>query len=87
MTADPEAELRHLRSRVATLEEDKRVLEERLAFAWQEVSRIREKLSARPSTLQTAPGERRVDLDAVTPAELAAALEILHRVRPLSLAS
>jgi len=74
---------------VATLETDKRVLEERLAFAWQEVNRIRAKLLAlRPSMLETAPpGERRVDLDAVTPAELAAALEILHRVRPLSLAS
>ena len=32
---DLEDEVRRLRSRVATLEEDKRVLEERLAFAWQ----------------------------------------------------
>jgi sigma54-dependent transcription regulator len=89
VTADPEAELRHLRSRVATLEEDKRVLEERLAFAWQEVNRIRAKLLALgPSTLQTAPpGERRVEVEAVTPRQLAAVIEILRRVQPLSLAS
>jgi hypothetical protein len=48
-----DAEIRRLRSRVATLEDDKRVLEERLAFAWQEVNRIRAKLlsiSLNPAT-------------------------------------
>jgi hypothetical protein len=63
VAADPEAEFRHLRSRVAALEEDKRVLEERLAFAWQEANRIRPKLlDRRPdadSTVRRAPGRRR----------------------------
>jgi hypothetical protein len=36
MPTDYDRKLRHLRSRVAMLEDDKRVLEERLAFAWQE---------------------------------------------------
>jgi hypothetical protein len=80
-------ELRRLRSRVATLETDKRVLEERLAFAWQEVNRIRAKLlDARSSRLQTAPpGTRRVEVETVTPRELGAALALLTRVRSMSL--
>jgi hypothetical protein len=69
---------------VATLEDDKRVLEERLAFAWHEVSRICAKLlELRPSMQTAPPGKRRVEVDALTPAELAAALTVLQRVRPL----
>jgi len=89
MTHDPAAELRHLRSRAATLEEDKRVLEERLAFAWQEVAQIRAKLVAVRPSLQTAPPRgtpRVVDVEAVPPAELAAALEVLRRVHTVRLA-
>ena len=87
VTGDPDDELRRLRSRVATLEDDKRVLEERLAFAWREVERIRTKLlDARPSRLQTAPpGTRRIDAEMVTPGELRAELAVLARVRPISL--
>jgi hypothetical protein len=73
-----EDELRRLRSRVATLEDDKRVLEERLAFAWQEVGRIRAKLlEVRPSFHTAAPGSRRVDVEPVTGAALSTALSVL----------
>ena len=75
---DLEDEVRRLRSRVATLETDKQVLEERLAFAWQEVGQLRAKLrDARPFLQTAAPGYRRVEVEAVTPAEIAAALELL----------
>ena len=51
------------------------------------VNRIRAKLLDLHPAMQTAPpGERRVDVDAVTPAELAAALAMIRRVRPLPLA-
>ena len=80
-------EVRRLRSRVATLEDDNRVLEERLGFAWQEVGRLRAKvLDLRPSLQTAAPGSRRVELEAVTAAELEDALGVLRRVRPIQLA-
>jgi len=53
--------------------------------AWREVERIRAKLlDLRPSVRTAPPGERRVDVELVTPAELAAALTVLRRVRPRS---
>jgi hypothetical protein len=85
---DVGGEIRRLRSRVATLEDDKRVLEERLAYAWQEVGRLRARvLESRPALQTAAPGYRRVEVEVVTPVELAAALKLLRRVRPLQLAS
>jgi hypothetical protein len=88
MSADYERELRHLRSRVATLEDDKRVFEDRLTFAWQVVSRIRSKLlELRPSLRTAPPGESPVEVEAVSPAQLAAVLQMLRRVRPLPMAS
>ena len=63
------------------------MLEERLAFAWLEVGRIRAKLiEARPPMQTAAPGYRRVEAELVTPAQLAAALDVLRRVRPLRVA-
>jgi hypothetical protein len=44
-------------------------------------------LDGRPSLQTAAPGERRVDIEPVKPAELAAAIAVLRRVRPLTLAS
>jgi hypothetical protein len=48
------AELRYLRSLVAALEFDKRALEERLTFAWQEVGRIHGKLLHEKRSVETA---------------------------------
>ena len=63
------------------------MLEERHAFAWQEVGRIRAKLlQLRPSFQTAAPGTRRVEVDPVTPAEITAALDVLRRVQPLRVA-
>ena len=79
-----EDEFRRLRSRVATLEVDKQVLEKRLAYAWQEVGRIRTKLlEARPSLQTAPPGDRRVELEPVTAAALANGLSVRRDVRPL----
>jgi hypothetical protein len=84
MTDD--VDLCRLSSQVARLEEDKAHLEGRLAFAIQETGYLRANLQAlRPTFQAAAPGSRRHDVDAVTPEELAAALEVLRRVRPLPL--
>jgi hypothetical protein len=83
---DSDAELRRFRNQVARLEDEKTMLEGRLAFAIQETGYLRAKLQAlRPTFQAAAPGSRRHDVDAVTPEELAAALEVLRRVRPLPL--
>jgi hypothetical protein len=60
----------------------------RLAFALQETGYLSAKLRALRPTFQAAgPGSRRVEVEPVTAEELAAALEVLRRVRPLPLAS
>ena len=83
-----DAELRRLRNGVVALEDDKQLLEERLGFASREVERIRQKLLDSKPSLQTAPpGGRRVDVEAIAPAELEAAVALLRRVTPLTLAS
>jgi hypothetical protein len=81
-------ELRRLRNQVANLEDEKRELEGRFGFATQEIGYLRAKLQTLRPTLQTAmPGTRHVVVEPVTEEELAAALEVLRRVRPLPLAS
>ena len=56
-----------------TREEDKRVLEERPGFACQKVGRLRARVLEASRSLQTAaPGYRRVEVEAVNPANLAA---------------
>jgi len=85
---EPDSELRRLRNRIATLEDEKAMLEGRLAFAVQEIGYLRTRLQRLIPTFQAAlPGTRRVDVDPVTAEELAAVLEVLRRVRPLPLAS
>ena len=47
-----DAEIRRLRNRIVALEDDKRLLEERLGFAWREVERTRGKLLDSKPSLQ-----------------------------------
>ena len=82
-----EDEIRRLRSRVATLEVDKSVLEERLAWTSYELNRVRAKLlDARPGMQTAPPGSRKVHVEPVTAAELTVALAVLQRVRPMPVA-
>jgi hypothetical protein len=77
-------DLCRLRIQVARLEEDKAHPEGRLAFAIQETGYVSAKLDAlRPAFQAAAPGSRRHEVDPVTAEELAAAVEVLRRVRPL----
>jgi hypothetical protein len=70
LTISDSDELQRLRSCVGTLEDDKRVLEERLGFAWQEVGRLRAGVLEARTPIQTAaPGYRRVEVETVTAAE------------------
>jgi chromosome segregation ATPase len=76
----PNAELRRLRNQVANLEDDKRVLEQRLGDALQEIAELRARLLAGKPMLQTAEsGLQRIgDVDAITAAQLSATIEVLR---------
>jgi cell division septum initiation protein DivIVA len=52
---DADGDLRRLRSLNRRLEEDNADLRERLAYAWQEVARLRAMVIAAKAPLQTAP--------------------------------
>ena len=70
MTDINDAEIRRLRAEVHTLREEKDILQEQLAFAWQKVEYLRERIPA--STLKTAAPRdfERAGLVPVTAAEI-----------------
>ena len=81
---DADAELRRLRAQHARLADENADLRERLAYAWQEVERLRAIVIAIKAPMHTAvPVESRATVVPVTAAELGAAFEVLRRVRPL----
>jgi chromosome segregation ATPase len=77
---DADRELRRLRDRIAKLEDDKRVLGQRLGDAFREISDLRSRLLVGKPMLQTAEsGLRRIgDVDASMAAQLSSTIEVLR---------